>query len=203
MNVKFAHAVATVISSVFPGGIIEFNKMGRVTVLPHPSRDVVIYHPSLPETVKAKLLAVQDSPNNKYQSKIHFMSTQNFANLEDEGLVNIDQALVNFLNKIYPSASMLLEHMSNLIVVSLVNMEEGDAALDLTLRYLENLPGMILAFVTTRERTFQVEPIPNRSKSKIIPIPGNEHGVITQEDVTNFIIDIERCNSVDDIINGA
>lgn len=206
MNIKFAYAIATVISALFPGGISEFNKKGQITVLPHPSKGVVVFHPELPEALKTRLLALQNSPGNKSKNQIHFMSTPNFVSLSKLALRDFDEDLIKFFNKLDPSACVLFEGHSNLVVVTMPSIrKDDDESLPLVFGHLKNLEGMILAYVITAKSVFEICPEPVKAdaeeKTKMIPnITIRE--TITQDDVTNFIIDIERSKSIDDIING-
>jgi hypothetical protein len=222
MNIKFANTVATVISALFPGGITEFNKKGQITVLPYPSRTIVVYHPDLPENIKSRLLAVLDKANEKFKAvkdeddrknvmlQLVFMTTPNFVEFDGDRLRDSELALVKFFNKIEPSASMNFENISNLIVVTMPNINsEKDESLPLIFDHLKNLQGLALAYIITKNSIHIVKPSPKRwkkvpvdDKTKMVPNNVNEDKVITKDDIINLIINIENAKSVDDFIKG-
>lgn len=212
MDFKFANAVATVISALFPGGIVEFNKRGQITILPHPSKEIVVFHPELPEDIKSRLIALQGHPNNKTKNTIHFMTVPNFSALDSEQLRDNDAALVAFFNKVDPSAGVLFENQSKLIVVTLPTItSDEDEALLMIFGHLKTMEGMALCYVVTGKSVFQVEPDPNRRKPsvkadehpKMISSPPIDRGVISRDDITNLIIELQNSRSIDDLINGA
>ena len=216
MNIKFAQAIATVISALFPGGITEFNKKGQITILPFPSRDVVVYHPDLPIEIKTRLALLENQANAKastlenekdramVMNKIRYMSTPNFANMDGTALRQNDMGLIKFFNKIEPTASLTLESKSNLVIVSIPTIKDkDDESLPLICEHLKNLDGMVLGYVITKVSVHRIQPNPNRRmKSKMVTSAPVGDRAITQDDITNLIIDIERAKSVDDIING-
>jgi hypothetical protein len=211
MNIKFANTVATVVSALFPGGIGEFNKKGRITVLPHPAKEVVVFHPELPESLKNKLIAIKDHPDNRGKNAVHIMTAQNFVELDWDHLRHNEMALVDFFNKLDPSASVLFEDHSNLIVITMPNVKsKSDETLPLVLPCLRSMQGLALAYVVTGVSVFKIEPdseqprkIPTMSgkNPKVISSHSVERNFISRDDITNLIIDIETAKCVDDIIN--
>jgi hypothetical protein len=207
MNIKFAYAVTTVISALYDGGITEFNKYGQITILPHPAKDIVVYHPALSDEIKKRLIELQDHPSNKGKNKVVFMDVCNFVSLSGDELRMNDVALVRFFNKIDPSGSILFENHSNLIVVTLPNIKDkDDESLPLIFGHLKNLEGLIYAYVITADRIFLIDPteISDNSIStpkkitKMVPSKGDRE--ITQDDITNLIIELENSKSIDDLI---
>jgi hypothetical protein len=61
------------------------------------------------------------------------------------------------------------------------------------------MDGLKLGYVITAKSVYRI--IPNKKSKQISKIDENtEHGVITQDDITNLIIDLERSESSSDLL---
>ena len=197
MEYLFANMVQSVISVFFKGGVEEFDKEGRITIIPYPAKEVVIYHPDLKEDVIKRLKALE---KNKGMNTVHIMTEKNFSEFDDNKVREINLELNEKLQRLDPIANLMFAPKSNLIVVTLLNVKgEDNSVLNLVFGCLRNIEGLSLAYVITKESVYRV--VPDKSSKQIPKIEENhEHGVITQDDITNLIIDLEKSNSSEDLL---
>ena len=161
---------------------------GSITVIPHPAKEIVVYHPDMDETTIAKLKATEV----KDRDSVHIMTEKNFDGLEGDALREMNIRICDEMMKLESRSNVLFVDNSHLVVVSLPYISDDDKILQDVFSFLRNLEGMNLAYVISRTIVFKIAP--TRAKH----IPQEEH-VITQDDITNLIIDIERSKSIDDI----
>ena len=78
------------------------------------------------------------------------------------------------------------------------NLEDNENICQIISNSLKIMEGLVLAYVITKNNVFKTI----SDKSKQIPKVKSEQGKqdITQDDITNLIIDIERAKSVDDLL---
>ena len=197
MEYMFANMVDSVISVFFKGGVEEFDKLGRITIIPAPAKEIVIYHPDLKDEIIQKLKSLE---NNKGMNTVHIMTEKNFPDMEDLQLLSLNIDLNKKIERLDPGAGILLSSKSNLICITFPDIKnETDSVLDLVFGLLRNLEGLRLAYVITAKSVYRIEP---NNKSKQIPkIDENtESGIISQDDITNLIIDLEKSNSSKDLL---
>ena len=197
MEYMFANMVDSVISVFFKGGVEEFDKLGRITIIPAPAKEIVIYHPDLKDEIIQKLKSLE---NNKGMNTVHIMTEKNFPDMEDLQLLSLNIDLNKKIERLDPGAGILLSSKSNLICITFPDIKnETDSVLDLVFGLLRNLEGLRLAYVITAKSVYRIEP---NNKSKQIPkIDENtESGIISQDDITNLIIDLERSSSSEDFL---
>lgn len=190
MEYKFAHLVESVITVFFPGGIEEFYKKGQITIIPHPAKEIVVYHPDLEQPLidKLKGLGIKD------RESVNVLTEKNFDDISGDELRAINLKISNNLMKLNPQASILFDNNSNIVVITLPNVNDKDEILETIFSSLRNVQGLIIAYVITRTSVFKIEP--KRSKQ----IPNEKRGALTADDVTNIIIAIENAKSVDDLL---
>jgi hypothetical protein len=188
MEYKFAHLVETIISVFFPGGIDAFMEKGSITVIPHPAKEIVVYHPDLDETTIAKLKAVEV----KDRDSVHIMQDRNFEGFDGDQLREVNIKICDKMIELDSHANVLFTDNSHLVVVTLPFLSDDNKILEAVFSALRNIDGLNLAYVISRTTVFKIEP--KRAKH----IPTEDH-IITQDDITNLIIDIERSKSIDDI----
>lgn len=197
MEYMFANMVDSVISVFFKGGVEEFDKLGKITIIPAPAKEIVIYHPDLKDEIIQKLKSLE---NNKGMNTVRVMTENNFPGMDDSQLLSMNIDLNKKIERLDPGADILLSQKSNLICITFPDIKsETDSILELVFGLLRNFEGLRLAYVITAKSVYRIEP---NKKSKQIPkIDENtESGVITQDDITNLIIDLEKSNSSEDLL---
>ena len=197
MEYMFANMVDSVISVFFKGGVEEFDKLGKITIIPAPAKEIVIYHPDLKDEIIQKLKSLE---NNKGMNTVRVMTENNFPDMDDSQLLSMNIDLNKKIERLDPGADILLSQKSNLICITFPDIKsETDSILELVFGLLRNFEGLRLAYVITAKSVYRIEP---NKKSKQIPkIDENtESGVITQDDITNLIIDLEKSNSSKDLL---
>jgi hypothetical protein len=190
MEYKFAHLVESVITVFFPGGIEEFHKKGHITVIPNPAKEIVVYHPDLSEELikKLKSLGVKD------KESVNVLTEKNFEGMGGDELRAINLKINENIAKLNPQANVLFDENSNLVVITLPNVDDTDEILEMIFASLRNINGLLIAYVITSTSVFKIEP----KRSKQIR---DERNVISADDVTNLIITIENSKTVDDLLN--
>jgi hypothetical protein len=189
MEYKFINMVQTVINVFFPGGIAAFVKQGNITVIPNPGKEVVVYHPDMDDNTIAKLKA-HEVPG---KDTVKIMTAANFEGLNSDGLRELNLKINAEVGKIDPTANVLFTDHNNLVVISLPNQEDDSPAVNILLEYIGSLEGLVMAYVISKGKVMRYEP----DRAKQIP-----KQVITEDDVTNFIIELENTKSVDDLLKG-
>lgn len=191
MEYKFAHLVQTVISVFFPGGVKEFSRSGSVTIIPHPAKEIVVYHPDLKSDLinKLKGLGVKD------RESVNILTEKNFNGVDGEELRAINLRINDNIAKLNPESNVLFCDNSNLVVITMPNVNDKDEILETVFSSLRNVDGLNIAYVITADSVFKIEP---HKKSK--QIPNENHTALTNDDVTNIIIAIENAKSVDDLL---
>lgn len=191
MEYKFIHMVQTIIQVFFPGGISAFIKQGNITVIPNPGKEVVVYHPDMDENTIAKLKA-HEVPG---KDSVKIMTEPNFKDLSNDELRVLNLKINSKVSEIDNTGNVLFSDKSNLVVISLPNQEDDTPAVNILLEYIGSLDGLVMAYVISKNKVMRYEP--DRAKQ----IPKQDH-VITEDDVTNFIIELENTKSVDDLLKG-
>jgi hypothetical protein len=129
MEYMFANTIDSIINVFFKGGIEEFDKLGRITIIPYPAKEVCIYHPELKDDVIQKLKA---SENNKGMNTVHIMSEKNFSDKDDDQLRAINVDINTKIERLDPGANVLMCQKSNLVVITFPDIrDEKDSVLDL------------------------------------------------------------------------
>jgi hypothetical protein len=197
MEYMFANTVDSIINVFFKGGMEEFDKLGRITIIPAPAKEVCIYHPDLKGEIVTKLTAAN---NNKGMNTTYIMSEKNFPDLDDQGVLDMHLTLCKNIERLDPNANLLLSQKSNLVVITFPDIKsEDDSILNLVFGMLRNTDGLKLAYVITATSVYRI--VPNKKSKQIPKIEENkEHGIITQDDITNLIIDLERSKSSEDLL---
>jgi hypothetical protein len=188
MEYRFTNLIETIISVFFQGGIEEFMDKGSITVIPNPAKEIVIYHPDLDENVIAKLKASE----TKDMDSVHIMRERNFDGYESDQLREVNIKICEKVIELHPNGNVLFVDNSHLVVISLPFICDDDKVLEDIFSFLRNLNDLSLAYVISRTTAFKIEP----KRAKYLPA---EKHTITQDDITNLIIDIERSNSVNDL----
>jgi len=190
MEYKFAHFVETVITVFFPGGIEEFNRKGHITIIPHPAKEIVVYNPDLDKTTIAKLksLAVKD------KESVHVITEKNFEGLSGDELRDLNIRINENMIRLDPMANVLFDDNSNMVIITVPNVDDGDEILETIFDSLRNIDGLLIAYVIAKKSVFKIEP----KRSKQIR---EDRGVISADDVTNLIIAIENSKTVEDLLN--
>jgi uncharacterized FlaG/YvyC family protein len=196
MEYMFANTIDSIVNVFFKGGVEEFDKLGKITIIPYPAKEVCIYHPDLKDDVVQKLRAAE---NNKGQNTVHVMSEKNFPDMDDDQLRAINVDLNKKIERLDPNANILLSQRSNLLVITFPDIkDEKDSVLDLVFGILRDMDGLKLGYVITAVSVYRI--VPNKRSKQIPKLENTEHGVITQDDITNLIIDLERSESSEDLL---
>jgi hypothetical protein len=201
MELKFGRLILTVIAAMFPGGVQQFKKeKGSVTVLGHPSKEVVVYHPNLPDRIKEEFAKIETTHN----CTVTRMEHPNFEGLDPDYTAGLMAGIQNFFLETNPDASFYRGDHSNLLVFTLPSVEGNEEdILEIVFAFLKHVEGLNLSYVIVKDVAFKIMPDAPTTKialdSKIVT-EQTEHKVISDDDVTNIRIDIERANSVEDFL---
>lgn len=191
MDYKLAYTVQSIISSMFPGGIFEFIKEGRMIIIPNPGKEIVIYHPNLGDKLTERLMSGLDT-----KESITILKQKNFEGLTGEELRALNIKINGYMANLDPSVNVLFDDVSNLLVVTAPNLNDSDDILNMLKECIKNLDGLVLAYIITKKTVWRHW----ADKPKQITKVCDDGHVITQDDVTNFIIELERSTSIDDLL---
>lgn len=194
MEYMFDHLIKTVLSVFFKGGIKDFAQLGGLCIIPDPGKEIVVYHPDITEELTTKLKALE---NNNGKNTINFMKEKNFNDASIPEIIQINVELNKKIEWLCPNANVMFAHNSNLVVISLPDTKEDEDVLKFIFDCLRNTEGLCLAYVITEKKVYKITP----EISEHIPkIESSERGCITEDDITNLIIELNRSNSVEDLL---
>lgn len=193
MEYMFANLIGGIINVFFKGGVEEFGKLGRVSVIPFPAKELCVFHPDLSTELVQKLKAAE---KNKGMNTVHIMSEENFRGMDDNQLRSIHVDLNRKIEKLDPNANILMCQKSNLLVLTFPDIKDtNESILDLVFGILRDLDGLRLAYVITAKSVYKIIPEP---KSK--QIPKLDKGAHTFDDISSLIKDLERPVSSEDLL---
>lgn len=193
MEYMFANVVDSIISVFFKGGVEEFDKLGRIAIIPYPAKEVCVYHPELNDDIVQRLRAAE---KNKGMNTVHIMSEKNFPDADDNQVRSINVDLNKKIERLDPSANVLICQKSNLVVLTFPDIKDtNESILDLVFGILRNIDGLRLAYVITAKSVYKIIP---EVKSK--QIPKLDKGALSYDDITNLIKDLERPISSEDLL---
>jgi hypothetical protein len=195
MEYMFDHLIKTVLNVFFNGGIKEFAQQGGLCIIPDPGKEIVVYHPDITEELIERLKALE---NNKGKNTINIMKEKNFKDASIPEIIQINVELNKKIERLCPEADVLFATNSNLVVISLPDIKNDEDILELIFGCLRNTDGLSLAYVITEKKVYKITPEISKHIPKIEN--KNERGGITEDDITNLIIDLNRANSIEDLL---
>ena len=192
MEIKFTTLVLNVISGLLPGGAMQFLKDGgSVYTVGHPSKEVVVFHPGLPENLKQKLLEIAE----KNQQVVTLLEHTNFEGQTSEEITAAFDRIYLFLFRIHPDARVRRCERSNVITVHLPSVvKKEEDIINFLTGALTGIEGLYLSFITFKDGFKRVV------SDRMVVKTEQERGVITDADLTDLKISLGAANTVEEFL---
>lgn len=175
MNVNTTAGFITYLSSVYSDGLPQFKKDGgAICVIPDPSRDIVLYHPDLPDNIKKTIEKTTKETIGEKVPHIILSNTKNHPNMDD---------LFNFIRNLDPYISFSISPAAT--VITAVNHNIDSDIVRRLKEYCETAPGLHLTYIMTKQIPVQVKGLHWRCDQE-------EKGKNTMDDMKNFIDRLEN-----------
>jgi hypothetical protein len=197
MNFVVGPMLMSVIQAKYKGGLERFHEEGgMIGLAPGSTKEVVIFHPGLPEALKKDIREFLC----KWKLTARFSEHTNGAGMDEAELFKAYSNEIGELCAMMGLSSALTSLHPLMVIITLIDDDISEPKVKEFVEALkEKLPSLVFGYVVYVEGSYCINREPADSVIMLEQLKRNT--VIGEDDILNLKITLGKAQTIDDIIN--